>query len=93
MDTLLGIVKRDGSGLHAARGAAALAIGMVGDGTTVKKLVDFIQETPRNEERAFAIAALGCLIDRAPVSRISELFKNVHDRVDHRVVTEVMSIL
>ena len=75
------------------RGAAVLAIGLIGDGSAVDPLVKIVREDPNSENRAFAIAALGCLVDSQPLPRIPELFKNVHYRRDFGIMREVLNNL
>lgn len=65
---------------HTVRGAAVIAIGLVGGSDAVRRLVRFIGKAEDNTDRAFAIAALGMLLDQDPVPRIPLLFRNYHYR-------------
>jgi HEAT repeat protein len=93
IDLLIDVIEREGPGLHAARGAAALAIGMVGDATSVEKIIEAYQKGSDIPTKAFLLAGLGCLVDASTAPRIPQLFGNVHYRREYPVVRQVMSIL
>jgi HEAT repeat protein len=76
---------------HHVRGAAAIAIGMIGDPAAVEPLVKLAKESPKH--RAFAIAALGCLVDRSPLPRIGRILRNIHYRKASPILREVLSVL
>ena len=86
-------LKSDEKGHFQVRGAAALAIGMIGDAAGVEPLVKIAREDEDSTNRAFAIAALGCLVDPEPLPRIPRLFKNLHYRRQAPIVREVMGLL
>lgn len=77
---LLGLLRRDERAVHHVRGAAAIAIGRVGDASTVGPLLKIASEDPDTSNRAFAIAALGWLVDEDPVPRIPLLFAGTDPR-------------
>jgi hypothetical protein len=52
-----------------------------------------VQNDPNSENRAFAIAALGCLIDKSPTPRIPQLFANLHYRVQLPEIREILTNL
>lgn len=80
VDSLIDCVKLDNASLRDSRGAAAIAIGLIGDRKAVSPLVKLATEESDNETRAFAIVALGCLVDKDVVPRIPQLFANIHYR-------------
>ena len=91
---LIDLLKMEGGGgKHQVRGAAAIAIGLIGDSSAVNPLLKIAKDDPENSNRAFAIAALGCLIDKDPVPRIPQLFMNIHYREELDVVTQVLANL
>jgi HEAT repeat protein len=80
VNVLISVLKREGPGRHSVRGAAAIGIGLIGDASAVDKLLKIAKRDRNTSNRAFAIAALGCLIDKDPVPRLPQLFKNTHYR-------------
>jgi HEAT repeat protein len=87
---LIEMLKIDKGGMHEVRGAAAIAIGLIGDGTAVDPLLEIVNDDPVTSNKAFAIAALGCLIDKDSVPRMPQLFENIHYRQRCPVVQDVM---
>ena len=90
---LFTLLHSDRASFHEVRGAAALAIGLIGDGSAVEPLVDIARKDSDSSNRAFAIAALGCLVDRNPVPRMPQMFRNVHYREHFPIMREVLSNL
>ncbi|MHC4471172.1 MAG: HEAT repeat domain-containing protein, partial [Planctomycetota bacterium] len=78
---------------HHVRGAAAIAIGLIGGDAAVEPLVKMAREDKDPTNRAFAIAALGCLVDREPLPRTARIFRNVHYRIRFPILRQVLSIL
>jgi HEAT repeat protein len=87
---LIDVLKRDEASFHEVRGAAALAIGLINDGTAVTPLLGIVEDDTNTSNQAFAIVALGCLIDKEPVPRMPQIFANVHYRNQIDVMKEVM---
>jgi HEAT repeat protein len=79
--------------MHRVRGAAAIAIGLIGDNAAVDKLVKMAERDDELSNRAFAIAALGCLVDPEPLPRIGRIFANIHYREEFSIMREVLSSL
>ncbi|MHC4470256.1 MAG: HEAT repeat domain-containing protein [Planctomycetota bacterium] len=90
---LIECLKLDDERMHQVRGAAALAIGLIGDEAAVAPLVKMAREDQDTGNRAFAIAALGCLIDKEPLPRIARLFENVHYRLHTPTAREALENL
>jgi len=90
---LIEMLKIENKAMHQVRGAAAIAIGLIGDGSAVDPLVEMATNDPVGANRAFAIAALGCLIDKDPVPRMPQLFENIHYRKRCKVVEDAMQNL
>jgi HEAT repeat protein len=87
---LIDMLKLDDKGNHQVRGAAAIAIGLIGDSQAVKPLLTIARIDPDTSNRAFAIAALGCLIDKDPVPRIPQLFANIHFRHEPAAIRKAL---
>jgi HEAT repeat protein len=83
----------DADAAHAARGAAALAIGMIGDPAAAAALARIIRSDVPWVTRAFAVAALGALADRERLPRLPRLFSGLDYRRPARLVFDVMSNL
>ena len=90
MSHLIDVLKRDDKRYHEVRGAAAIGIGLIGDSSAVQPLVAIAKGDSNASNQAFAIVALGCLIDREPVPRTAQIFTNVHYRKQIPVMKEVM---
>jgi HEAT repeat protein len=90
---LIEILKTEENGMHEVRGAAAIAIGLIGDASAVEPLVKIAKNDPVTSNRAFAIAALGCLIDKDPVPRMAQLFDTINYRERYDVVKDVLQNL
>jgi len=80
VDLLIKVLKFSGTDKHSVRGAAAIAIGLIGDASAVDKLMKIAKRDRNTSNRAFAIAALGCLIDKDAVPRLPQLFMNTNYR-------------
>ncbi|MCU0728389.1 MAG: HEAT repeat domain-containing protein, partial [Planctomycetes bacterium] len=93
IELLMNMMKLSGTPNHTVRGAAAIAVGLIGDGATVEPLRKMAQNDPNSDNRAFAIAALGCLIDKSPTPRIPQLFANLHYRVQLPEIREILTNL
>ncbi|MCU0724603.1 MAG: HEAT repeat domain-containing protein [Planctomycetes bacterium] len=78
---------------HDARGAAALAIGMIGDPSAVAALAKIVRSDAPCVTRAFAVAALGALADRERFPRLPRLLAGIHHHRQARLVHEVLSNL
>ena len=52
--------------------------------------IEVVNDDPVTSNKAFAIAALGCLIDKDSVPRMPQLFENIHYRQRCPVVEDVM---
>jgi len=87
---LLEGLKVRGPEWHTVRGAAAIAIGLVGGSDAVRRLLRFIGKAEDNTDRAFAIAALGMLLDKDPVPRIPLLFRNYNYRELPRFARQIL---
>jgi HEAT repeat protein len=80
IDLLIRALQFEGAEKHTVRGAAAIAIGLIGDASAVDKLMKVAKRDRNTSNQAFAIAALGCLIDKDAVPRLPQLFMNTHYR-------------
>jgi HEAT repeat protein len=88
--SLIGFLEIDGADKHEVRGAAAIAIGLIGDSSAVAPLLKIVRDDTSPQNRAFAIAALGCLIDKDPVPRIPQIFMNTHFREEMGIAHDVL---
>lgn len=88
IDLLIRALKFEGTEKHSVRGAAAIAIGLIGDASAVDKLMKVAKRDRNTSNQAFAIAALGCLIDKDAVPRLPQLFMNTN----YRKINEVPEI-
>jgi HEAT repeat protein len=75
------------------RGAAAIAIGLLGDRETLGELVTLAKESEHGSVRALAIAAIGWLADKDPVPRLPRLFHGLYDRQATAPIREAWSLL
>jgi HEAT repeat protein len=80
LPVLFTVLKRNEEKTHHARGAAAIAIGLLGDDETLADLVGIAGTDDDHTTRAFAIAAIGWLCDRDEVPRLPRLFAGLYDR-------------
>jgi len=92
-DLLISMLKLEGGENHPVRGAAAVAIGLIGDSAMVDPLVKIVNGDANPDNKAFAIAALGCLIDRSSAPRLPHLFANIHYRVELPEIRDVLTNL
>lgn len=76
-----------------ARGAAAIALGLIGAEESIEPLIKLAGTAKDPATRAFAIVALGWIVDRDPVPRIPLLFRKINYRLDSKIFREVMRIL
>ena len=87
---LIDALKRDGADKHSVRGAAAMAIGLIGDEAALAPLVKMATQAPNSSNRAFAIVALGCLVDPSVLPRLPRLFTNIHYRQEITVCRDAL---
>jgi len=98
VDVLLSVVrgerleKLSEAARHFLAGTAAMAVGLIRDAETIKKLQPLVDS--RNwQERAFATVILGYMMDSAPEPRLSQIFRHHDYRMRLGVVRSVQSIL
>jgi HEAT repeat protein len=92
---LLEALARTGDEGRHVRGAAAIALGLIGGEEALTGLLELATAAEAPLTRAFAIAALGWLADRDPVPRIPLLFAGLNYRVGRKdpVVKAVLGSL
>ncbi len=76
-----------------ARGAAAIALGLIAAESSVEPLLGMAATAEDPLTRAFSIVALGWLVDRDPVPRIPLLYRQFNYRARTALIDEVMSCL
>ena len=91
--TLTKVLRNKDPRLHEARGAAAIALGVLADRELLAALVEIAKSDEDARTRAYAVAAIGWCIDRDPVPRISKLLSGIWERFATGPTREVMTIL
>jgi HEAT repeat protein len=74
---LFRLLRDDRPAFHEVRGAAAIAIGLIGGPKTLDKLIEIATEDDIASTRAFAIAAIGWMLDRDVVPRLPRMFNGL----------------
>ncbi len=74
------------------RGAAAIAVGLIGDGKSVQELQKLLRNPDANT-RAFGVSALGYLADKDPSPRLPTLFAHNNFRVEFEAIKAIMGQL
>jgi HEAT repeat protein len=78
---------------HHARGAAAIALGLLGDAAGLEILAKVVESEEPPSTRAFALAAIGWIVDRDEVPRIPLLFSRFDYRRTSPIMRKVMTTL
>ena len=91
---LVSVIKRDEDKWlgRFTRGAAVVAIGLIGAGKTIQQVKGLLSN-PNANTRAFGVSALGYLADKDPAPRLPRLFGRNNFRVEFEAVKAVMGQL
>ena len=90
---LLKTIASQEDGWFRARGAAAIALGLISAEESIDPLIELAGTAKDPLTRAFAVVALGWIADQDPVPRIPLLYRRFNYRARTALIDEVMSCL